>query len=381
MAALHPHQQVYFNALVDTNTPGALAMQYDMDYGNVTHRQLLEHLLAHYPDGALRVWPRYTSPALLLPSSDRERVVFTGVRSEADFHLYQRIAYMPNAPDPLILHNIQAYGSDIEQIIALPNSDAYISHYLAAYDDAAANGTLLARADFDIYIHEGKLNYLNADCAPPAANAKLVKIFLHLFPVNRADLPANSRERGFENRDFVIGVDPALFPHTGFFDGKCIAMQILPDYPIARIRTGQNAATSGGAEWRVDIDLIARAAAQAVYERIVSGDYGQPVAQSNFDLYLIGNTLAYLKSPCAPADTNARFFLHITPANPADLPAASRAVGFANMDFQFADHGAYIGDNCVAERELPPYPIDRIRTGQFVSGEGRLWGVEFPVAR
>ena len=155
----------------------------------------------------------------------------------------------------------------------------------------------------------------------------------------------------------------------------------LPDYPIALIRTGHNATTPGGDGWRADIDLAARRAAQAAYDSVTAGAYGPPVAQSNFHLYLRDSALTYLKAPCAPSDTYARFFLHITPANPADLPADSRERGFANLDFHFADHGAHASDTCVAERDLPDYAIERIRTGQFVSGEGSLWSVEFGAGR
>ncbi len=369
MAALHPHQQVYFNALVDTKTPGALGNRYEMDYWFPAHRELLEYLLARYPDDTLRVGARRGKRnEFILPSHDRERIVITD-SLDADFYLYRDYYHRRDTSVLSVFHNIQAYGSVIAYIIA-PNSDAYLNHNRAAYDDAAANGTLLARANFDIYIHNGELRYLNADCEQPSANIDFIKIFAHVFPVNPADLPADYRERGFENRDFEGGA---------FFDGKCIAMRSLPDYPIARIRTGQR--VNGEVIWRADIDLSAHAAAQALYESIAAGDYGQPVAQSDFDVYLRGNTLAYLKEPCAPADTNARFLLHITPANPADLPAANREHGFANLDFQFADHGARIDDKCVVTRELPNYAIERIRTGQFVSGEGQLWGAEFAVGR
>ena len=370
MAALHPHQQVYFNALTDTNTPGALGERYDMDYMAVSRLQSLEYLLARYPDDTLRVWRGKTS-SLILPASDRERIVFTD-RNDADFHFYQQpIYYRGDTPDLPMFHSVQAYGSVIAHTIA-PNSDAYLDHYRAEYADVAANGTLLARADFDIYIHNGELRYLNADCAPPA-NVKSVNIFLHIIPADPGDLPLDRREVGFENLDFVA--------YGVFFDGKCILRQTLPDYPIARIRTGQNAAASGGAEWRADIDMAAHAAAQALYDGIVAGEYGQPVAQSDFGVYLRGNSLAYLKEPCAAGDVDARFFLHIFPVDLYDLPADSRELGFANLDFQLGDHGARIGDKCVVERELPGYAIERILTGQFVSGEGRVWGAEFAVGR
>ena len=358
MAALHPHQQVYFNALTDTNTPGAIGERYDMDYWHVAQLQSLEYLIERYPDGALRVWPPGNKSLQILPQNDRERIIVSRNAHLADYYVHS-VHSRQTAPEEPAIYSIEAYDSVIAFILD-PNSDAYRDYYRAEYGDVEANGTLLARADFDVYIHNGELRYLKADCAPPEPNANF-GIFLHFFPVNRADLPADRREFGFENRD----VDRAAF-----FDGKCIGKRRLPDYPIARIRTGQ----SGGDGWRADIDMAAHAAAQALYERITGGDYGQPVAQSDFDVYLRGNGLAYLKESCAAGDVDARFFLHIFPVDPADLSADA---GFANLDFQFPDYGAYAGDKCVAERDLPDYAIERIRTGQFVSGKGQLWGVEF----
>ena len=369
MAALHPHQQVYFNALVDTMTPGALGKRYDMDYWLLAQRQSLEYLLARYPDDILRVWPGNDS-ALILPQNDRERIVFSPPH-EADFYLNPRIKRR-HIPDQPMFYSIQAYGSAIAFILA-PNSDAYRAAHRAAYSDVETNGTPLARSDVDIYIHNGELSYLNANCAPVLANADS-KMFLHIFPADSADLPAGSRDLGFENRDFWIT------DRFAFFDGKCIHKRPLPDYPIARIRTGRNAAASGG-EWREDIDLAAHATARAAYGNITDGDYGKPAAQSDFDVYLSGRRLAYLKEPCAPGDTDARFFLHIFPADSADLPSDGRERGFENLDFQFADYGADIVGKCVASLDLPAYPIERIRTGQFVSGAGGIWGVEFPVGR
>ncbi len=369
MAALHPHQQVYFNALTDANTPGAIGERYDMDYWHVAHLQALEYLLARYPDDTLRVWPPENESLLILPQNDRERVLVSGNRNLADYYVHS-VYRRQNAPEEPAFHSIEAYGSVIAFILA-PNSEAYRDYYRAEYDDVEAHGSLLARSDFDIYIHNGKLRYLNADCPPRKSNPNF-KIFLHFFPVNSADLPAHRREFGFDN---------LFFNEATFFDGKCIAMRPLPDYPIARIRTGQDAAVGGGDGWRVDIDMGAYAAAQALYESIAVGDYGQPVARSDFDVYLRGGGLAYLKEHCTAGDADARFFLHIFPADPADLSADGGEAGFVNLDFQFADYGAYAGDKCVAERELPDYAIERIRTGQFVSGEGQLWGAEFATGR
>ena len=114
----------------------------------------------------------------------------------------------------------------------------------------------------------------------------------------------------------------------------------------------------------------------AAYQRIRAGEYGQPAAQSQYDLYLRANTLIYLKDPCAPADAQARFFLHIIPVDTASLSPDRRPHGFANLDFAFPRYGVNLDGKCVIIADLPPYDIARIRTGQFVSGEDALWRVE-----
>ena len=369
MAALHPHQQVYFNALVDAKTRGALAQRYDMDHLLVAQRQSLEYLLARYPDAALRVWPPNRNAAIL-SQNDRNRIVFTPPH-QADFYLRQRANHW-NATEEPAIHSVRAYGSGIAFILA-PNSVAYRDYHRAAYHDVAANGAPLARSDFHIYAYNGELRYLNENCASYKPKAADLWIFLHIFPDDLDDLPPSRREFGFENRDFKI------IEHAAFFDDKCILKRSLPDYPITRISTGQN--MNGETIWRADIDFAAHVAAQAVHASILAGDYGPPVAQSRFDLYLRGNALTYLKTPCAEGDANARFFLHIIPTDVADLPADRRERGFANLDFHFADHGADIVGTCVAERELPDYPLDHIRTGQFSSGNDAIWRVEFAAER
>ena len=61
--------------------------------------------------------------------------------------------------------------------------------------------------------------------------------FLHLFPVHRADRPDVDRLT-FE------------FDWRGVrFDGKCWTEHALPEYAIARIRTGQ------GKAWQAEFDL------------------------------------------------------------------------------------------------------------------------------
>ena len=389
MIALRPYEYVYFNALTDTKTPGALAKRYDMDYWRLAERQLLEYLLARYPDDTLRVWPGdLRIRTQILPQDDRERIISLGGLHSEDFYLFvnfntskkKRLSIqnrqfylhprvnLVSLPERPPLYAIYAYGNVIASIVGKD-----VDAYQAAYDDVAANGDPLARADFDIYAYDGALYYLSADCAPPAPSRADFRIFLRVTPTDLADLPADHREFGFENRDFGFNL------HAASFDGKCIIRRPLPDYPIERIGTGVY--MNGELIWSADVNLAARAAASVVYDGVLAGDYGAPVAQSGFDIYLRDNALTYLKAPCVFGDADARFFLHIFPADSADLPAVWREYGFVNLDFQFAEYGAYAGDICVATRELSDYAIERIRTGQFVSGEGAIWRAEFAAGR
>ena len=127
----------------------------------------------------------------------------------------------------------------------------------------------------------------------------------------------------------------------------------------------------------------ARAKAAAIEEAYRSITAGEPVVRSNFDVWLIENELAYVKSPCGALDTQARFFLHIVPEAIEDLPAHRRRDGFDNLDFHFDDYGSMLlpdlGGRCMVERRLPDYPIARISTGQFTPGEGQIWKAEFSV--
>ena len=371
MAALHPNQNVYFNALTDTKTPGALGERYDLDYFRLAYRQSLEYLLDRHPDDTLLVGPGRKS-LRILPKNDRERILISGRLYSTDYLIYPLFGRR-NLPEEPAFHSVRAYGSGISFIIDT-ESDVYLDYYRAEYDDVEANGTLLARSGFDVYIHNDALRYLKENCETLQTNPNGdIKVFLHIFPADPADLPVERRELGFENRDFWISESLALF------DDKCIHSQPpLPDYPIARIRTGQRA--QGEMAWRTDINLAAHAAATSLYEDISAGDYGQPVARSDFDVYLRDDVLAYLKEPCEQDDMDARFFLHIVPADPADLQAVWREYGYENLDFWFDGHGGYAGDKCVAERELPGYAIERIHTGQYISGEGVAWRADINLA-
>ena len=129
-------------------------------------------------------------------------------------------------------------------------------------------------------------------------------------------------------------------------------------------------------------NMAKTAAIEEAYEEAYrSITANEPVVRSSFDVYLIKNELTYVKEPCAPADTELHFFLHLIPAAANDLPAARKQYGFDNLDFHFdRDNGdVRFGGKCLVTKPLPDYQITSIRTGQFIPGEGPIWQVEFPV--
>ena len=97
--------------------------------------------------------------------------------------------------------------------------------------ESIASGEPAARSVFDIYLRENTVSYLKSPCSAADVQAQF---FLHVFPEDLEDLPADRRRHGFDNLDFHYEGSTALA-----FGGKCIAKRPLPDYPIARIRTGQ----------------------------------------------------------------------------------------------------------------------------------------------
>ena len=205
---------------------------------------------------------------------------------------------------------------------------------------------------FDIRLDESAraLTYSRRICAQQDTRARF---YLHIYPVRPLDLPAHSRERGFDAIDFNFEDNQVQAP-----DGGCIAARRLPGYPIERIRTGQY--TPSGKLWRADLNFA-----------------DNPLPDIRFDIRLSENILTYAKQPCVAADARRKFFLHIIPVNAIDLPAHRQEYGFDALDFNFhGDEVKISGDRCAAAAALPTYPIRRILTGQFTHAEGKIWQTE-----
>ena len=238
-----------------------------------------------------------------------------------------------------------------------------------------------ARGEFDVFLEH--LEFAEQTPTRPKGARRLVyakhpcrnedtlgRFFLDLVPTNRNDLTGAARASGLAHVSFP-------FNHYGvLFDNHCLIDVPLPDFPIETVYTGRYAPGQGPLVWRTafraDLETLRRA-----YE-LARGL--APAARSTFALYLRGDRLTYIREPCAPADVEARFFLHVSAANAEALPETRRAAGFDNLDFEFNERGALFDGKCVADVRLPHYPIRAVTTGQFAADVGELWRARMDVA-
>ena len=224
-----------------------------------------------------------------------------------------------------------------------------------------------ASSVFDVYMEGKTLTYLKDPCGPADAERLF---FLHVFPVDSADLASKYRRSGFRGLNFELGYKGE------FFDGVCMTVEDLPGYPVAAFRTGQYESGEGEI-WRVHVNPPPDAAALEAHERLYQETTAQlPAARSDWDVYRDGRTLTYIKERCAESDTRGRFLLSVYPKNARDLPENRREIGHDSLNFDFAEWGIAFGGKCIIRRTLPRYGISKIETGQWIPGGERLWTAE-----
>ena len=139
------------------------------------------------------------------------------------------------------------------------------------------------------------------------------------------------------------GEETAVGPWTRTQTGLCVDARVLPRNALPPVRVE----TMTVGDW-------------------VSGPLGggPPVIRSDWDVYLVENSLIYAKAQCSLEDAEPMFFLHLDPGDLNDLPGHRKQHGFDNLDFRLP-----IG-KCFAELPLPEYAISEIRTGQYVPVDG-----------
>ncbi len=353
IAALHPHESIYFSPLVQPSS--AAAQDFSLGMRNAATLEGLEHLIQRYPDDLLFV-PAIArrGDASMLPEAQRRRLlalagVQLGVASLDDGGW----APLPPGTKPPVVYQVRAYGG----VLGATRAPARFRD-VAAAAAAGVFGPPAARAAFDVYLTDTALIYHKRPCSTDDLDA--ARFFLHVVPVNPSDLPDYRAPHGFDNLDLAFDHSSAAA------DGVCLAVVPLPDYEMARVRTGQYVPGSGNV-WETAFDVA---------EAPLGG-----VRRSTFDVELDGAALTYRKTPCTVDDVRQRFFLRVTPVDAADLSANRARYGVEALDFDFAEHGAFADGGCRAHLTLPAWPIARIVTGQQTPNREPTWEVSFVKTR
>ncbi len=247
MVGLHPHQQVYFNALVDRTTPEYLRTHYQMDPWKVSCREGLDFLRRRYPATTVSVpnsW-ELRNNRLSLPQADRARLVL--VKEEPDV----QIRCGKELPKQLALENAlyapKVYNNTLLMVTArvtVPDRQRRVAHRVENTYRGAVSGRLVRTAPFDVYTYPGSrlLGYARRGCTGADVEPAF---FVHVVAEDERALPAARRQYGFDNRDFLF------FRRGKRVGGECWTTVELPAYEIARIRTGQYDA--GGKLWEVEL--------------------------------------------------------------------------------------------------------------------------------
>ena len=234
-------------------------------------------------------------------------------------------------------------------------------------------GEPVVRAAWDVYRTGRKLTYLKNPCASADTQAEFI---LQAIPVDPADLPSHRRPYGFDSLSFYFHIRGGIR-----LDDQCVVTASLPDYDISRIRVGQWIADGNRTLWETTAEPFNadrhRAQRQRYVDQLIE-QADEQVARAGWNVYRKGRKLIYRKQPCAPADTQAKLVLHVTPVDPADLPADRERHGFDSLGFYFDQRGFRLDNQCIAIAQLPDYAIGRIRVGQWIAdGNRTVWDAEF----
>ena len=180
-------------------------------------------------------------------------------REQLDFGLQRHgivIGGMCAARVPLPRYPIAAIrtgqfdGAEVLWDEAFPFPPTYpLTRYRAVFE-AAESTPPNARGVFDLHLEDlddgaRALTYIKAPCGAADVEAPF---FLHVAPARAEDLPEHRQEHGFVNLDFEFRLRGRMF------DGKCVALAPLPEYPVASIKTGQWVSGRGVA-WEATLRL------------------------------------------------------------------------------------------------------------------------------
>ena len=294
----------------------------------------------------------------------------------------------PAAVSPFAAPRALVWSSIVFVVTA---SVAYGGHRMlrhrAVEERIEAAGAPVVSSPWRVYWEEAggerNLLYFHKGCY-----TKTHRFVLHFYPEDVERLAPSRRRYGFSVLEFDFEERELMWGRN------CLASVPLPDYPLSSIVTGQTRRRDDnspeflwlagfrppGTETTASGETASpRFEGQIDPERygtplraLASGEWGPPVAESGFDLYLQGRELRYHREPCARADLKERFFLYLhlpsSGAEPAPEPL--------NRDFDFYDYGVIEDGRCLALVHLPEGRYTKLDTGQYAGPNRWLVSVD-----
>ena len=350
LVRIHPLQASYFNALLDRTTTDYLLSQYNLDHWHMGYWRILKNVVEENNEPVLFTSARrFHAQKHFLPEESRI------IRHHPSRSIFSNGFYTDHPVSSK--HYIdRIYNNTIYSIFrtSLENRDGEEIIRLALASEP------VARSVFTIYLHEKMVVTVKDDCSLE----QLRDYFrFQIYPVDASDLSGQDKRNGLELTDVRPGrnvVDA---------NGRCAWVVLLPDYPVANVLVKQ----VEGMEplWSARFAVTPPEVDPAALAR-------EPLASGAFDIYRDGDALVYLREPCVDEDIEADFGIDVYPYDSADLPPDRRRDRFDVRTFGLWDHGARVGERCVAVVPLPDYPVAGVRTGQ-VARTGWRWRVEFAV--
>ena len=167
----------------------------------------------------------------------------------------------------------------------------------------------IIRSHFNVYMSQNRIICYKEHCSRDDVRRLF---FLSLIPTDLHASPIASRFSFFEYGTALYS-NPEYWEKARRRKRSCFLAQPLPRYEIAGIRTGQESL------WRAFTPTSTNAF-RRMYDRLVSRE---PRVRSDFDIYLHGRLLIFVKEPCLRSDIEAVFFLHVIPVDYASLPSRS----------------------------------------------------------
>ena len=152
----------------------------------------------------------------------------------------------------------------------------------------------IVRSKYDVYLRGNRLTYKNRNCRWEDEDGTRF-----LLAVYSLDSESGTPER--DTLDFG-------WSKNSWRNGVCVIERQLPDRDILGIRTGQ-VGRDGTLLWEAEHTFEEKR--RWLDAHLSSATVGEPAVRSVFDVYLGEGSLIFAKDPCARADTEAAFFLHL----------------------------------------------------------------------